>query len=168
MKKVLFFFANTCLDPPLQIAHTRRELITVPQYLKIVNHSVQLKYYSSTPSQLPFDTSYTSFTVSQKDFIRSEKGLRCKNNDTQVLKEFTFPSDNIPDSASALTFCEKYCSTKSPCGACSIDCSRQCRWNALEICQEYEKWEGLIDGDISEKPRMSIKYLLTYLISPQP
>ena len=107
--------------------------------------------------QLIFSASHNSITVSQKDFIRSEKGLRCKNNDTQVLKEFPFPSDNIPDAASAMKFCEKYCSTKGTCKACSIDCSRQCRCSALSVCEEHEKWEGLVDGDISEKPRMLIK-----------
>ena len=88
-----------------------------------------------------------------EDFIRSKKGNRCQKNNLNVLKKFKFPDGFVNDAFMALDECEKYCATKENCWGCAVYCNGgDCQINAITECGSNEKWTGLIDGDISQKP----------------
>ena len=90
--------------------------------------------------------------VGPEKFVRMQKGERCRNEKGNVLKEFRFPSKDLPDAVSAIKRCEKFCSSSANCSYCSIYCDTICQWNALFSCQEKESWRGLIEGDITVHP----------------
>ena len=93
----------------------------------------------------------------QQEFVRAEKGVFCNVNTGDVIAEFKFPTKTIQDASSALLECEKYCSRKSTCQACSILCNESCHFSAISNCFSQVEWKGLVNGDVSQKPGKRIK-----------
>ena len=92
--------------------------------------------------------------VNPGEFFRYPKGKRCSNYVKNIIKEFPFPSPQLENEFISLQACEKYCSMKSICWGCSIECNdRQvdCKFNAISSCKDEETWTGLLDGDITVK-----------------
>ena len=90
------------------------------------------------------------------DFIRS-KGKRCNKRKGTVLAKFrihnkTMPNGQIHNALVARNECENYCAAKEDCWGCSVDCEKNCHWNALQDCGVQEDYSGIIDGDITQKP----------------
>ena len=52
----------------------------------------------------------------------------------------------------ALMECERFCGRIKTCWGCSINCNTSCQWNAIPDCGNVEEWDGMMKGDISEKP----------------
>ena len=92
--------------------------------------------------------------VHAEDFIRSEKGKICRKRDGDVLKEFLFTSPHLSNASMSLQECETYCSKQERCWGCSIECLErgECRFNAITNCNKKENWNGLMEGDVTEKP----------------
>ena len=92
--------------------------------------------------------------VHAEDFIRSERGKICHRRDGDVLKEFLFTSPNLNNASMQLQECETYCSKQERCWGCSIECLEKgkCRYNAITNCNKKENWNGLMEGDVTEKP----------------
>ena len=66
----------------------------------------------------------------------------------------TLTDDNRKDAMFARDECVKWCSNQENCFACSSDCSVDkdtCTWNALKQCGAWQFWDGIIEGDVSEK-----------------
>ena len=90
--------------------------------------------------------------VPEYKFIQSDKGVRCSKRDDKVLKQFLFPSKFLTNASIALTECKIFCGSKNDCWGCSIDCNQSCHWNAIPECGNQESWNGMMIGDISQKP----------------
>ena len=58
----------------------------------------------------------------------------------------------MSNAETALSECEKYCSWNKNCWGCSVECASNCQWNAIPECGLKRQWNGMIDGDISQKP----------------
>ena len=85
------------------------------------------------------------------EFIR-KKGKYCVKNTQNMLKEFKPPSSSIDDAIVSRDNCEEYCGIEENCWGCSIACQLgSCQWNAIPRCGKKEKWEGVIEGDITAK-----------------
>ena len=69
-----------------------------------------------------------------------------------MIKEFLPSSKDLSDARIARNECEEYCSTDEACWGCSVYCTQLCQWNAIPDCGIYEKWTGLIEGDVTKKP----------------
>ena len=89
-------------------------------------------------------------------FIRHEKGKKCDYKFRNVIKEFPTSSETETGYVNSRNDCEKYCSITESCWGCSVSCESKCHWKALSGCEQQENWKGLINGDISEKPGISI------------
>ena len=99
--------------------------------------------------------------VNPGEFFRYPKGKRCSNYVKPIIKEFPFPSPQLENGSISLQVCEKYCSIKSICWGCSIECNdRQvdCKFNAISSCKDEEAWIGLLDGDITVKQGKIFSY----------
>ena len=100
--------------------------------------------------------------MSDQDFIRSEKGVRCSKRNDNVLKKFPFLNKaDFSNASIALSECNGYCGRIKSCWGCSIECDVSCQWNAIPECGQKEKWNGEMVGDISQKPgisQLTIKY----------
>ena len=92
------------------------------------------------------------YLVYPKEFVRSKKGIRCTKRNLNVLKEFPAHSESVNSAFEAINECETYCSKEKTCWGCSVDCHKQCQWNAIPECGDYDDWLGLIEGDTSVKP----------------
>ena len=92
---------------------------------------------------------------SESTFVRSAKGVYCKDNHANVLSKFVMADASTASAETALNSCEKYCAGDAQCTVCSVDCSlgsmKRCQWVALPECGTTIKWGGLIPGDISSK-----------------
>ena len=86
------------------------------------------------------------------DFIRLEKGLQCSKRAISVTKTFQLDSESNESAIIARTKCEVYCSRQQTCWGCSVDCESVCKWNAIGDCGDLERWQGMIDGDVTQKP----------------
>ena len=89
-----------------------------------------------------------------------------------MLKKFSFPNDAMLNASIALSECNRYCGRIKSCWGCSIECNDSCQWNAIPECGHEEKWNGLMVGDISQKPSMikltferPKKFFLTFLLN---
>ena len=78
------------------------------------------------------------------------------------MKKFIFPTNKIIDATSALIECEKYCGLVERCWGCSAHTNTSNQWNAIPKCGELEKWEGLTQGDVTQKPSTERKYKVSY------
>ena len=74
------------------------------------------------------------------------------------MKEFVFPTNLIIDAKTALIECEKYCGRVERCWGCSAHTNTSNQWNAIPKCGELEKWEGLTQGDVTQKPSTERMY----------
>ena len=86
------------------------------------------------------------------DFIRSSIGKMCNIKKQNVLKKFLLDSESLEDATRIRLACEEYCSWRENCWGCSIQCSPSCQWNAISECGSVEDWNGMIEGDITQKP----------------
>ena len=107
--------------------------------------------------------------VFPEDFIRLEIGKRCQKRNINILKEFVVSPKSSDNARKAIARCENYCARNNICWGCSIDCGKQCRWNAIPDCGKQEKWTGLANGDITQRPGTNIYpgYSYFYLYPPQ-
>ena len=108
------------------------------------------------------------------DFIWSTKGKTCSKKDQNVLNEFFVPSisnttkyknlqhaikqENIRKALLKLVYearykCERYCSSSKICWGCNAICQNErCKWIAISSCGTVIPWNGLVIGDIAQKP----------------
>ena len=68
--------------------------------------------------------------------------MHCRERDDNVLKEFIFPTNAIPDASIALVECEQYCGRIEKCWGCSAHKNGSYKWNAVTQCEDIEEWEG--------------------------
>ena len=104
------------------------------------------------------------YLVFPEDFIRLEIGKRCQKRNINILKEFVVSSKSSDNARKAIARCENYCARNNICWGCSIDCGKQCRWNAIPDCGKQEKWTGLANGDITQRPGTNIYPGYSYFI----
>ena len=90
--------------------------------------------------------------ASTEEFLRSEKGTRCKIRSSNIIKSFVFPSLSISNATVAISLCEKYCAMSQKCWGCSIQGTDSFQIDAITDCGKVENWTGLIDGEVSQKP----------------
>lgn len=69
----------------------------------------------------------------------------------------------INDAETALSECEKYCGRVERCWGCSVHTNATNQWNAISKCGVLEKWEGLIQGDVTQKPSKETMYKIFLL-----
>ena len=100
------------------------------------------------------------FLAFPDDYFRFYKGVICSQRTENVLKEFIFPTNMIIDATTALIECEKYCGRVERCWGCSAHTNTSNQWNAITKCGGLEKWEGLIQGDVTQKPGTEKMYIL--------
>lgn len=99
-------------------------------------------------------------------FLHLGKGKYCQNNHIGLIKAFAPKTSSVADETAAMKACEQYCSTDEKCWGCSVDCvparsanaatggcgtGKQGNWNAITSCGQFMHWQGLLDGDVSEK-----------------
>ena len=133
-----------------------------------------------TSSQTNIIWKYITYSYvfnSNSGFARIPKGRYCHSNtelDNVRLKPFnarrTIPNpthtnspptdENIEDALIARNECEVWCSNDPKCWGCSVVCGNSCAWNALSRCGTFEKWIGLIEGDITQKSGMRMKCII--------
>ena len=69
----------------------------------------------------------------------------------------------ISDAETALIECERYCGMIDRCWGCSTHPNKSNQWNAITKCGEFEQWEGIAQGDITQKPGTILE--ITYNVS---
>ena len=78
------------------------------------------------------------------------------------MKEFIFPTNVIPDASFALTECETYCGRIEKCWGCSAHMNNgSYQWNAITQCKDLDEWEGLIQGDVTQRPSRTNKIIFS-------
>ena len=95
------------------------------------------------------------FLVFPGEFLRSQKGKRCQKRRDNIIRIFPFISDAVENIKLARDDCESHCLHQQNCWGCSVDCDKNCQWNAIEDCGILESWPGYIVGDTSQKPGKS-------------
>ena len=93
------------------------------------------------------------------EFERSVKGKVCSKRNLNVMKEFLFVNDTLEGAIRARSNCEEFCSWQPTCNGCSIHCTASCQYNAIPDCGKKERWNGMIEGDITQKIGTSIAIL---------
>jgi hypothetical protein len=153
---------KTVIDPtlPSGCSVTIADDVAIVYFNTVPNSSVSC---SSGPVRTGRTTTSIGTTLSLKletgsgtaGFTRSAPGVYCGANHNNVLASFTMPDK---DSAPAtLAKCEAFCAETDACWGCSVVCSNNstvlCNWVAISLCGDVLTWQGLINGDISEKVR---------------
>ena len=69
-----------------------------------------------------------------------------------VLKEFIFPTNMIPDDITALMECEKFCGRNVKCWGCMTDKNGSHQWTAISECEHDEERPNLGQRKVSQKP----------------
>ena len=100
------------------------------------------------------------------EFVRYQKGKWCSDGRNNVLKEFKADSSSTSpeDLVRIRNQCEDYCETNESCWGCSVACGSDahmdinagCQWNAIPSCGDVHLWAGLIEGDISRRPGITL------------
>ena len=100
-------------------------------------------------------------TAFSEDFLRYNEGVSCNKRNDNVLKEFIFPTNMIPDDITALMECEKFCGRNNKCWGCTTERNGSHQWTAITECGHVDQREELGLGKISQKPRKFFESNLT-------
>ena len=100
------------------------------------------------------------FKALPADFIEPKDRYSCGHEQSNLLKEFEYPSPGINSSSIerivarnlARRFCESYCGKTKKCKECISNCDGSCRWEAYAECRDPRKSETTINTVASQKP----------------
>jgi len=88
-------------------------------------------------------------------YVHTPKGKYCNLNHQGVLKKFMMTKAGEDEAKKQLGQCESFCTPHTNCWGCSVDCPTSsktiCQWVAITQCGALNSWQGLINGDVSEK-----------------